>query len=91
MHRRVGAALARTPSRRHTSHMSKPALDISELSPDQRLDLIADLWESLADHEVPISDEQEQELARRRALVQERGHGGKTIADIKAELLDEES
>jgi putative addiction module component (TIGR02574 family) len=47
--------------------MAKPDLDIRALSPDERLDLIERLWESLeADEDaIPLTDEQRSELDRR--------------------------
>ena len=40
-------------------------IDISGLSVQERLDLLGDLWDSLAPEEVPVTDEQRAELDRR--------------------------
>ena len=41
--------------------------EIGQLSPPERLALIEQLWDSLEDHEVPLSDTQAGELDRRLA------------------------
>lgn len=47
--------------------MSRPAVDIDSLSPDERLDLIEDLWDSLAatPEKIPLTAAQRAELDRR--------------------------
>ena len=47
--------------------MSKPALDIERLTPDERLELMEQLWESLRKDpsSVPLTDAQREELGRR--------------------------
>jgi putative addiction module component (TIGR02574 family) len=47
--------------------MAKPTLDIERLSPDERLDLMEQLWESLRKDpsSVPLTDAQREELDRR--------------------------
>ncbi len=48
--------------------MPKPVLDFSHLSPEQRLQLIEELWESLSDGDLgPVSAELAAELDRRLA------------------------
>jgi putative addiction module component (TIGR02574 family) len=42
-------------------------LDISRLTPKERLDLIGELWDSLSAHDVPLTPAQEAELGRRLA------------------------
>ncbi|WP_043880679.1 addiction module protein [Azorhizobium caulinodans] len=44
-----------------------PALDIAQLTPRERLDLIAELWDSLAPEDVRLTPAQDAELARRMA------------------------
>ena len=45
----------------------KPAVDIERMSPEERLELLEQLWESLrkTPASVPLTDAQEQELDRR--------------------------
>ncbi len=47
--------------------MSKPAVNIDELSPEERLRLIEELWDSLSETPgaVPLTDAQREELDRR--------------------------
>lgn len=42
-----------------------PTLDISRLSPKERLALIGELWDSLAPEEVQLTVAQEREIERR--------------------------
>jgi putative addiction module component (TIGR02574 family) len=58
--------------------MAKPLLDISRLTPDERIDLATALWDSLAEapDAVPLTDEQAEELDRRlEAYRQDRDPG----------------
>lgn len=45
-------------------------LDIAALTPQERLDLIVDLWDSLSAEGVALPPEQESELARRAATLE---------------------
>ena len=47
--------------------MSKPTLDIEKLSPDERLELLEELWDSLRKEpsSVPLTQAQQEELDRR--------------------------
>jgi putative addiction module component (TIGR02574 family) len=47
--------------------MSKPAINVGDLSPEERLRMIEELWDSLSDQpeSVPLTDAQRQELDRR--------------------------
>jgi putative addiction module component (TIGR02574 family) len=44
-----------------------PPLDIAKLTPRERLDLIGELWDSLAPEDVRLTSAQDAELARRMA------------------------
>lgn len=48
--------------------MADPRIDISQLSPKERLALIEKLWDSLDESDVPLTPSQAQELDRREAL-----------------------
>ena len=50
-----------------TPVMAKLEIDINKLSPEERLDLIAELWDSLSADptKIPITDTQAKELDRR--------------------------
>ncbi len=58
--------------------MSEPALDISHLSRDEKLDLLDQLWENLGrDPEaLPLSETQRQELDRRLDELESEGPVG---------------
>jgi putative addiction module component (TIGR02574 family) len=59
---------------------------IAELDPQERLDLIAALWDSLTDAETPLPASQRAELERRLARFEE--DKGKAVdwVSLKAEL-----
>jgi putative addiction module component (TIGR02574 family) len=60
--------------------------EIVRLSPPERLALIAQLWDSLEDNQLPLTDAQQAELESRLAsLDQDRGKG-LTWTALKAEL-----
>jgi putative addiction module component (TIGR02574 family) len=44
-----------------------PTIDITRLSPQERLDLIGELCDSLEGEDLPLSDEQKAELDRRNS------------------------
>ena len=50
--------------------------EIVRLSPTERLSLIAQLWDSLEQHHLPLNPAQEAELDRRLASVEEDGSHG---------------
>jgi len=51
----------------YTSAMSKRGLDIASLTPEERLDLLEELWDSLgsASEAIPLTETQRAELDRR--------------------------
>jgi putative addiction module component (TIGR02574 family) len=62
------------------------AIDITRLSPQERLDLIGRLWDSLDAEDVPLTPAQEAELERRLATLDEDIKAGSTWEEIEAEL-----
>jgi putative addiction module component (TIGR02574 family) len=65
--------------------------EIVRLSPPERIALIAQLWDSLGDEQLPLTAAQQKELEQRLASVgQDRRNGvpvaGVTWSDLKAEL-----
>ena len=58
--------------------MAKPNIDIKNLTTDERLDLIEELWESLGANsdQVPLSEAQEAELDRRLDEMEQDGAEG---------------
>jgi putative addiction module component (TIGR02574 family) len=60
--------------------------EISRLSPPERLALIADLWDSLADQETPVATVQRRELERRLGSFENDRARAVTWEELKAEL-----
>ena len=56
--------------------MGKSAIDVRELSPEDRLQLIEEIWDSLSDEDVPLTDPQRRELDRRLDEMERDGPGG---------------
>jgi len=56
--------------------MSEPAIDIGRLSPEQRLRLLEQLWDSLSDDDVPLTPAQREELDRRLDDLEREGPRG---------------
>jgi putative addiction module component (TIGR02574 family) len=61
-------------------------IDISSLSPQERLDLIGRLWNSLDAEDVRLTPAQEAELERRLATLDADIKAGSTWEEIEAEL-----
>ncbi len=59
---------------------------IAELSAQERLSLIALLWDSLSDDQAPLPEAQRAELERRLARFEEERAGAVNWDDLKAEL-----
>jgi putative addiction module component (TIGR02574 family) len=60
--------------------------EINRLSPDERLSLIAQLWDSLDDDHIPLTNAQQTELERRLATLDQDRERSITWEDLKAEL-----
>jgi putative addiction module component (TIGR02574 family) len=60
--------------------------EIVRLSPQERLDLIEQLWDSLSDEDVPFTAAQTAELERRLATFDDDRANAVTWDDLKAEL-----
>ena len=70
--------------------MAKPAVDLSLLSPEERLDLIEELWESLTASQrasIPLTCEQEAELDRRLDDLETDGPVGISPEELRANIL----
>lgn len=59
---------------------------ITRLTPAERLALIAQLWDSLEDHQVPLTPAQQTELERRLATLEDDRSQSVTWEILKAEL-----
>jgi putative addiction module component (TIGR02574 family) len=60
--------------------------EITRLSPDERLALIAQLWDSLDDQQVQLTPAQQAELERRLATLERDRTQSVTWETLKAEL-----
>jgi putative addiction module component (TIGR02574 family) len=60
--------------------------EISRLSPEERLRLISQLWDSLDSDDVPVTSAQRAELARRLDSFEKDRPGGVTWEQLKAQL-----
>ena len=60
--------------------------EIVRLSPSERIALIAQLWDSLEDNELPVAAAQQAELERRTASLDRDRSKGITWEALKAEL-----
>ena len=66
--------------------MSKAAVEIEQLSPAERLDLISRLWDSLADDDVHLTDAQREELEHRLDELDREGPVGVPWEQVFREL-----
>ena len=60
--------------------------EIGRLTPSERLALIAQLWDSLDNAQLPLTDAQKEELDHRLACLDQDWSNGITWSDLKAEL-----
>jgi len=60
--------------------------EITRLSPEERLTLIGQLWDSLHDSEVPLPPAQQAELARRMASFEQDRSQAVSWEQFRAEL-----
>lgn len=68
--------------------MSKPALNIDDLTPEERLRLIEELWDSLTEkpETVPLTDAQREELDRRLDDLERSGPEGIPWDDVLQQI-----
>jgi len=60
--------------------------EIARLSPPERIALIAQLWDSLDDNQIPLTSAQQSELERRLDTLDQDRQNGVTWAVLKAKL-----
>jgi putative addiction module component (TIGR02574 family) len=85
MHKWGVAACGRA---RHTLAMSEPAFDFTELSVPERIQLVEDLWDSVAADTPPLtlSPEEVAELERRLAEMDANPEAGIPWEQVKADI-----
>jgi putative addiction module component (TIGR02574 family) len=66
--------------------MSTTPLDISKLSPAERLRLVEELWDSLEPADIPLTTAQAEELDRREALHNAQPTRGRPWRDVLDEI-----
>ncbi len=67
--------------------MAHPKVDISRLTPQERLDLLEAIWDSLeAEEAAPMSPELAAELDRRSGQAEKDPEGGRDWDAVKADL-----
>lgn len=66
--------------------MAKPALDLSSLTPDEKLELIDDLWGSLRPEDFALTTEQQAELDRRLELLDRDGPVGNSWETVRDKM-----
>ena len=59
--------------------MGKPAIDLQSLTPQERLELLEELWDSLTDDDHPLTRAQREELDRRRDDLDRDGPRGRRL------------
>ena len=69
--------------------MSSPSIDVENLSPTERLDLLERLWDSLSKNPaaIPVTEAQKSELARRLAAFERDGNPGSTFDEVERKIL----
>jgi putative addiction module component (TIGR02574 family) len=89
---RVGfkSGVVRRSRFRETALMLLTHDEITRLSPDERLTLIAQLWDSLDDHQVQLTPTQKAELDRRLATLDHDRAESVTLETLKTELEQRE-
>ena len=73
-------------------HMTQPLVDFSHLSSEERLQLVEDLWDSLAldaPESVPIIPSHAAELRRRLAALRADGDPGRPWREVLDEIDEE--
>lgn len=69
--------------------MARPAIDIAQLTAEERLQLIEELWDSLSPDQrdaIPLTAEQEAELDGRLDALEREGPVGVTSDDLFARI-----
>jgi putative addiction module component (TIGR02574 family) len=66
--------------------MAKPALDLAQLTPAEKLELIDELWTSLTPEEFPLTAEQRAQLHRRLDHLDEDGPIGVSWESVRPEM-----
>ena len=82
----VGAPTGNDDLMVQDSCMAKPALDLTALTPDEKLELIDDLWGSLRPEDFELTGEQQAELDRRLDRLDRDGPVGTPWEAVRAKM-----
>ena len=66
--------------------MGTARIDISRLSPSERLQLVEELWDSLSPSDIPLTPAQAKELDRREALHRDNPQRGRPWREVLDEI-----
>jgi putative addiction module component (TIGR02574 family) len=66
--------------------MTKPALDLASLTPDEKMELIDDLWGSFKPEDFALTAEQQAELDRRLDQLDRDGPVGVSWDSVRAKM-----
>ena len=66
--------------------MGATRIDISRLSPAERLQLVEELWDSLSSQDIPLTPAQAEELDRREALHRANPKRGRPWREVLDEI-----
>ena len=69
-------------------YMASPILDFSHLTPEERIELAEQLWDSLEPQDVGPTAEQVAELRRRRAALEADGDPGEPADRVLDEIAE---
>jgi putative addiction module component (TIGR02574 family) len=62
--------------------------ELLNLSPSERLLLVQDLWDSLSNEDIPLTQWQKEELDRRKAAYQANPASGRSWEDVKRRIIE---
>jgi putative addiction module component (TIGR02574 family) len=68
--------------------MAKPALNLTALTSEEKLELIDDLWTSIDFSDLPLTPEQRVELDRRLDRLEQEGPVGVPWEQVRAEMTN---
>ncbi|MGH7572268.1 MAG: addiction module protein [Gemmatimonadota bacterium] len=66
--------------------MGATPIDVLQLSPDERLQLMEELWDSLSPNDIPLTSAQAKELDRREALHRAHPDRGRPWREVLDEI-----
>jgi putative addiction module component (TIGR02574 family) len=81
--------LARQGGVRHYFRVSKPAIDLSKLTADEKLELLDELWLSLKPEDFAVTPEIRAELDRRLDRLDRESHGVTRWAEVRAKMTSQ--